>query len=59
MAMEQARCGPTQAFSLLRRQSQQSGVKPYGFDQRLVGAVSDGDGVAIAHFRPRDSAPAV
>ena len=59
MVMEQARCGPTQAFSLLRRQSQHSGLKLYEVAERLVGAVSEGDGVATAHFRARDSSPAV
>jgi hypothetical protein len=59
MVMEQAQCGPTQAFSLLRRHSQRSGVKLSEVAEQLVGAVSDDDGVASAPFRTRDSAPAV
>jgi GAF domain-containing protein len=57
MVMAQARCGPTQAFSLLRRQSQRSGVKLHEVAQRLVSAVSDGEGVGSAHFLARGSAP--
>jgi ANTAR domain/GAF domain len=58
MVMAQARCGPTQAFSLLRRQSQSSGVKLHEVAQQLVSAVSDGEGVGSAHFLARGSAPA-
>jgi ANTAR domain/GAF domain len=57
MVMEQARCGPTQAFSLLRRQSQRSGTKLYQVAERLVGAVDDGNGAWSAHFRTRESEP--
>lgn len=59
MVMERTRCGPTQAFSLLRRQSQRSGVKLSVVAQRLVSAVSDPDDVATAPFLARDSAPSV
>jgi hypothetical protein len=56
MVMEQARCGPTQAFTLLRRQSQRANVKLHDIAQRLVYAVSDGEGVGPP-FRIRGSAP--
>jgi GAF domain-containing protein len=57
MVMEQVRCGPAQAFSMLRRQSQRSNVKLHDLAQRLINTVSDGEGVGPAPFRARGSTP--
>lgn len=57
MVMERLRCGPAQAFALLRRQSQQSGRKLYDVARELVAAVSDADDGGSAPFSDRGAAP--
>jgi hypothetical protein len=58
MVMGQTGCGPTQAFAVLRRQSQQSNMKLYEVAKGLVGAVSGntGEGLAAAPFQARKPA---